>query len=127
MATPALELHGVTVRYGAVVANRDIDLEVRAGSIHAVVGENGAGKSTLMKAIFGLVPLAAGEIRIQGQPLVPPSPMTAMQHGVGMVHQHFMLVDTLSVVENVILGHEPRAPGWRGWLGALDRPRAEEE
>jgi ABC-type uncharacterized transport system ATPase subunit len=125
--TPALQLHGVTVRYGQVVANRDIDLEVRAGSIHAVVGENGAGKSTLMKAIFGLVPLAAGEIRIHGRPLVPPSPMTAMQHGVGMVHQHFMLVDTLTVVENVILGHEPRAPGWRGWFGALDRRRAEEE
>jgi ABC-type uncharacterized transport system ATPase subunit len=125
--TQALRLHGVTVRYGAMVANRDIDLAVRAGSIHAVVGENGAGKSTLMKAIFGLVPLAAGEIRIHGQPLAPPSPMTAMQHGVGMVHQHFMLVDTLTVVENVILGHEPRAPGWRGWFGALDRRRAEEE
>ena len=127
METRALQLHGVTVRYGQVVANRDIDLEVRAGSIHAVVGENGAGKSTLMKAIFGLVPLSAGEIRIHGQPLVPPSPMAAMQHGVGMVHQHFMLVDTLTVVENVMLGHEPRAPGWRGWFGVLDRRRAEEE
>jgi simple sugar transport system ATP-binding protein len=105
--TNAIEMRGITKRYPRVLANDRVDLDVREGEIHAIVGENGAGKSTLMKVLYGLVPPDAGEVRLEGKPLVRHRPADAIRAGVGMVHQHFMLVDTLTVAENVILGEEP--------------------
>jgi simple sugar transport system ATP-binding protein len=89
-----------------VIANRDVSISVASGSVHAVIGENGAGKSTLMKALYGLEPPDSGEVRLRGQVIARPSVAEALAHGVGMVHQHFMLVDTLTVAENVMLGAE---------------------
>jgi simple sugar transport system ATP-binding protein len=103
---PAIELIGVDKRFGAVQANRNVDLTVERGTIHGVVGENGAGKSTLMSILYGFYEADAGEIRVDGRPMKIRSPSDAIRAGVGMVHQHFMLVDTLSVVENVMLGAE---------------------
>jgi simple sugar transport system ATP-binding protein len=93
-------------RYGDLIANKDVSLSVAAGSVHAVIGENGAGKSTLMKALYGMSPPDSGEVRLRGQVVARPSVPEALQRGVGMVHQHFMLVGTLSVAENVMLGRE---------------------
>ncbi|MFH1502054.1 MAG: ABC transporter ATP-binding protein [Candidatus Eisenbacteria bacterium] len=104
----AIEMRGITKRYPRVLANDDVDLEVREGEIHAIVGENGAGKSTLMKILYGLVSPDAGEIRLHGEPFTASGPRDAIRAGIGMVHQHFMLVDPLTVAENVILGDEPR-------------------
>jgi simple sugar transport system ATP-binding protein len=105
---PALELRGVTKRYGNLYANRDVDLRVDKQTIHALVGENGAGKSTLMKIAYGHVKADSGEIRIKGEAIARHSVAQSISRGVGMVHQHFMLVGPLTVVENVVLGHEPR-------------------
>lgn len=104
-----LEMRGVSKRFGKNVANDKVDLEVREGSVHAVVGENGAGKSTLMKLAYGQIRADEGEIRIKDQAinLKKHSPMRAIEQGVGMVHQHFMLVEPLTVIENVVLGREP--------------------
>ncbi len=101
---PLLEMHGVRVAFGGLVANDDVSLTVRAGEIHALLGENGAGKSTLMRVLAGLIAPDAGEIRIEGQTVHFKGPRDAIEFGIGMVHQHFMLVPTLSVAENVILG-----------------------
>ncbi len=116
--TTAVELRGVVVRYGAVTAVRGVSLAVERGAIHAVVGENGAGKSTLMRALYGLVPLAAGEVRVKGEPMARPSPEAAIARGVGMVHQHFLLAEALTVAENVVLGREPRRRGLLDVAGA---------
>ncbi|MBL8343080.1 MAG: ABC transporter ATP-binding protein [Rubrivivax sp.] len=97
-------------RFGAVHANRDVALTVRAGSVHGIVGENGAGKSTLMSILYGFYQADAGEIEIEGRPVRITGSRQAIALGVGMVHQHFMLVDTLSALDNVMLGAEP---GWR--------------
>jgi simple sugar transport system ATP-binding protein len=94
-------------RFGAVVANRDVSLSVMRGEVHAIVGENGAGKSTLMRALYGIEPPDAGEVRIFGEVIARPSPQAAIARKVGMVHQHFMLVPTLTAAENVVLGREP--------------------
>jgi ABC-type uncharacterized transport system ATPase subunit len=102
----AVVCRGVSKRFGDFYANRDIDLEVRFGEIHAIVGENGAGKSTLMKMLAGLQAPDAGEILLRGEKLTAFSPKVSIQRGVGMVHQHFMLVDSFTVTENVILGQE---------------------
>jgi simple sugar transport system ATP-binding protein len=103
--TPSrLQLEGITKRYPAVVANDGVSLAVQPGEIHAVLGENGAGKSTLMKIIVGEVQPDAGRIRFDGQPLRVASPRSARALGVAMVHQHFALFDTLTVVENLQLG-----------------------
>jgi len=102
----ALELRGITKRFGAVVANRDIDLSVRRGCIHGIVGENGAGKSTLMSILYGFYQADEGEILIRGESASILSSRDAIDAGIGMVHQHFMLVDTFSVLENVVLGAE---------------------
>jgi ABC-type uncharacterized transport system ATPase subunit len=107
----AIEMRGVTKRYPRVLANDRVDLTVREGEIHAIVGENGAGKSTLMKILYGLVPPDSGEISLLGRRLSGHRPADAIRLGLGMVHQHFMLVDPLSVAENVILGEEPVAAG----------------
>ena len=102
----AVELVGVDKRFGAVHANRHIDMTIEAGSIHGIVGENGAGKSTLMKILYGFYQADAGEIRVKGQPVRIRDPRDAIGAGIGMVHQHFMLVDTFTVLENLILGAE---------------------
>lgn len=106
---PAMELRGITKRFGAVVANRNIDLTVERGSIHGIVGENGAGKSTLMSILYGFYQADEGEILIGGKPARIRGSRDAIDAGIGMVHQHFMLVDTFSVVENVVLGAETHA------------------
>jgi general nucleoside transport system ATP-binding protein len=108
-ATPALEMRGVTKRYPGVLANDHIDLEVRRGEIHALLGENGAGKTTLMNILYGLAEPDEGEILIDGDPDPISSPADAIARGISMVHQHFMLVPVLSVAENILLGEEPMA------------------
>jgi len=100
-------LHGITKRFPGVVANSDIDLVVRRGTVHALVGENGAGKSTLMKTLYGMHRPDEGTIDVDGKPVVFHSPADAIAAGIGMVHQHFMLADNLTVLENVVLGAEP--------------------
>jgi simple sugar transport system ATP-binding protein len=107
----AVELHGITKRFPGVVANDGIELEVRTGEIHAIVGENGAGKSTLMKILYGMQPPDEGVIRVEGRDVRFKSPKDAIAAGIGMVHQHFMLADNLTVLENVILGSEPTRGG----------------
>jgi simple sugar transport system ATP-binding protein len=109
----ALELRGVSKSFGTNVANKKVDLEVRKGTVHAVVGENGAGKSTLMKIAYGQIRADEGQLRIKGEEvnLAKHSPMRAIASGVGMVHQHFMLVPPFTVVENVVLGREPVRQG----------------
>jgi simple sugar transport system ATP-binding protein len=102
--TPLLELAGITKRFPGVLANDDVHLEVAAGEIHALLGENGAGKSTLMKILYGLYQSDEGEVRLNGKPSGIASPADAIQAGVAMIHQHFMLVPTLTVAENVALG-----------------------
>ena len=106
---PALEMRGITKRYPGVVANDHIDLDVRPGEIHALLGENGAGKTTLMNVLFGLATPDAGEILLDGKPAHFSSPADAIAHGISMVHQHFMLVPVLSVTDNILLGDEPIA------------------
>jgi simple sugar transport system ATP-binding protein len=117
-AVPAVELRGITKRFPGVVANRDIDISVRRGDIHAIVGENGAGKSTLMKTLYGMHRPDEGTISIDGQDVVLHSPAAAIAAGIGMVHQHFLLADNLTVLENIVLGAEPSR------LGLLDRRTA---
>jgi simple sugar transport system ATP-binding protein len=118
---PAVDLRGIVKRFGATVANRGARLTVAPGEVHALVGENGAGKSTLMRILAGLHAPDAGEIRIRGRLMERNSPEAAMAQGVGMVHQHFMLIPALTVAENIVLGREPR----RG--PRLDLARAERE
>ncbi len=96
----------ITKRFGNFTANDNISLTVHKGEIHALLGENGAGKSTLMNQLYGLIHPDAGEILISGKPLVVSNPYIAIKHGIGMVHQHFMLVQPFTVAENIILGME---------------------
>jgi ABC-type uncharacterized transport system ATPase subunit len=102
-----LELRGITKRFGSLVANDAISLTVEPGEIHALLGENGAGKSTLMNVLFGLYHADEGEILLDGHPVQFTGPGQAMTAGIGMVHQHFMLIPVFTVAENVMLGHEP--------------------
>jgi len=122
MTTPEVRLEQLGKRFGSCIANDGISLTLVPGQVHALVGENGAGKSTLMKMLFGLLAPDAGTIRLDGRPVRFASPQDALRQGLGMVHQHFLLVDTLSVAENVVLGREPVTR-----LGAFDRARAERE
>ncbi|HWX40907.1 MAG TPA: ABC transporter ATP-binding protein [Blastocatellia bacterium] len=105
----SVEMRGITKRFGDVLANAAVNLAVPAGSIHAIIGENGAGKSTVMKILYGFYNADSGEILIDGQPHQIKTPRDAIQLGLGMVHQHFMLVEPLTVTENIILGAEPIA------------------
>ena len=105
-AAPAIELIGVDKSFGPVHANKNVNLKIDRGLIHGIVGENGAGKSTLMSILYGFYEADAGEIRINGEPVRIRSSREAISHGIGMVHQHFMLVPPLSVLENVMLGAE---------------------
>ncbi|MET9465182.1 ABC transporter ATP-binding protein [Streptomyces sp. NPDC006544] len=103
---PAVELHGITKRFPGVVANKDIAITVRKGTVHALIGENGAGKSTLMKILYGMQKPDEGTIAVDGEQVSFTSPGDAIARGIGMVHQHFMLADNLTVLENVVLGGE---------------------
>ncbi|MBK8026837.1 MAG: ABC transporter ATP-binding protein [Chloroflexi bacterium] len=106
---PIIEMHGITKRFGGVIANDGVDFSVEPGEIHALLGENGAGKSTLMKILYGLYQPDAGEIRIGGQSVRLTSPAEAIASGIGFVSQHFALVPRFTVAENVILGREGTA------------------
>ncbi|NEA99750.1 ABC transporter ATP-binding protein [Streptomyces sp. SID13726] len=105
-STIAVELAGITKRFPGVVANHDIHLTVKKGTVHALVGENGAGKSTLMKILYGMQKPDEGTIAVAGEQVTFSSPADAIARGIGMVHQHFMLADNLTVLENVVLGSE---------------------
>jgi simple sugar transport system ATP-binding protein len=107
----AVDMRGITKRFPGVLANCDVDFTVDVGEIHAVVGENGAGKSTLMKILYGLLPADEGSLSVHGTAVKRHSPSNAIRLGLGMVHQHFMLVDTLSVAENIVLNEEPTRHG----------------
>jgi simple sugar transport system ATP-binding protein len=106
-ALPAIELRGITKRFPGVVANDHVDMRVMPAEVHAVVGENGAGKSTLMKVLYGMLRPDEGTISVRGFEVHFRSPKEAIASGIGMVHQHFMLADNLTVLENVVLGDEP--------------------
>lgn len=109
----AIELSGITKRFPGVVANDGVNLTVEQGEIHAICGENGAGKSTLMKILYGMQRPDEGAMRVNGEDVDFASPIDAIDAGIGMVHQHFMLADQISVIENVILGSEPVTRGGR--------------
>src|SRR3989442_14308274 len=115
----AVELRGITKRFPGVVANDDINIAVTGGQVHAIVGENGAGKSTLMKILYGMQRPDEGTIRVDGRDAHFRSPKDAIAAGIGMVHQHFMLAENLTVAENVVLGSEPS----RGILLDLEAAR----
>ena len=113
--TTAVAMKRIHKRFGAVQANRDVDLSVQAGTVHGIVGENGAGKSTLMSILYGFYEADSGEIEIEGKPARIRGANEAIALGIGMVHQHFMLVENLSALDNVMLGAEPStgASTWR--------------
>ena len=104
---PLLELRGITKRFPGVLANDNVDFDLREGEVHALLGENGAGKSTLMNILYGLYHPDGGEIVIGGNPVQLGSPRAAIDAGVGMVHQHFMLIPVMTVAENIVLAAEP--------------------
>jgi general nucleoside transport system ATP-binding protein len=104
---PVLELRGITKRFPGIVANDDVSFDLRQGEVHALLGENGAGKSTLMNVLYGLYHADEGEIRINGKPVQIGSTRAAIENGVGMVHQHFMLIPVMTVAENIVLATEP--------------------
>jgi ABC-type uncharacterized transport system ATPase subunit len=118
---PLLELRGITKRFGDLVANDSVDLDVGPGEVHALLGENGAGKSTLMNVLYGLTTPDSGDIRFDGKRLRLRSPRDAIDAGIGMVHQHFMLIPVMTVTENIVLAAEPR----QGAL--LDYRKAQED
>ena len=127
-----LELRGITKRFGPLVANDGISLSVAPGQVHALLGENGAGKTTLMNVLYGLMQPDEGEIVVDGKPAVFHSPKDAIAAGIGMVHQHFMLVPVFTVAENVTLGIENEdpvrgAPGESSPRGFLSRAGLREE
>ena len=108
---PVLELHGITKRFPGVLANDHIDFDLRRGEVHALLGENGAGKSTLMSILYGLYTADEGEILMNGEPVSIGSPKDAIELGIGMVHQHFMLIPVMTVTENIVLANEPVQAG----------------
>src|SRR6188508_1663520 len=114
-----LEIKGLTKKFGSFTANDRIDLTIEPGEIHCLLGENGAGKSTLMNMLYGLLDPTEGEILVDGEPVTFSSPSDAIAAGIGMVHQHFMLVPVFTVAENIMLGHEQTKVG-----GRLDLPAA---
>ncbi|MEF8974281.1 MAG: ABC transporter ATP-binding protein, partial [Haloarcula sp.] len=119
----AVHLDGITKRFPGVVANDDVDLAVEKGTVHALLGENGAGKTTLMNVLYGLYQPTEGTVNVHGETQQFDSPRDAIDEGVGMIHQHFMLVDPMTVTENITLGNEPRK-----WLGlTVDREQSRRE
>ena len=107
MVAPAVSMRAIEKRFGAVHANRAVDLTVGAGTVHGIVGENGAGKSTLMSILYGFYQADSGSIEVEGRPATIRNSHDAIALGIGMVHQHFMLVDTFSALDNIMLGAEP--------------------
>lgn len=118
----SVELRGITKSFGALVANDGIDLRVETGEIHAILGENGAGKSTLMNILYGLLSPDSGQILVDEKPIIISEPSDALAAGIGMVHQHFMLIPVFTVAENIVLGHE-KVNGF----GVLDLEKARSE
>ena len=108
---PVLELRGITKEFPGVLANDHVDFDLRRGEVHALLGENGAGKSTLMSILYGLYTPDSGEILMNGEPVAINSPKDAIELGIGMVHQHFMLIPVMTVTENIVLAQEPRHAG----------------
>ena len=104
---PVLELRGITKQFPGVLANDHIDFDLRRGEVHALLGENGAGKSTLMSILYGLYTADSGQILLNGKPVSITSPKHAIELGIGMVHQHFMLIPVMTVTENIVLANEP--------------------
>src|SRR4026207_1692048 len=104
---PLLELKGITKRFPGVVANDGVDFDLQKGEVHALLGENGAGKSTLMNILYGLYHPDEGAFRLTGKPLRIHSPREAIDAGIGMVHQHFMLIPVMTVAENIVLAAPP--------------------
>ncbi len=125
----ALEARGITKAFPGVLANDHVDFQLEKGEIHALLGENGAGKTTLMNILYGLYHPDEGEIYVNGQKVEMDSPSDAIKLGIGMVHQHFMLVPVMTVAENMMLGMERSTPGtrWLGPLSFLDRRKVESE
>ncbi|WP_434521596.1 ABC transporter ATP-binding protein [Halorubrum sp. AS12] len=107
----AVRLEGITKRFGDIVANDDVDFTLESGSIHALLGENGSGKTTLMSVLYGLYDQDSGTIRVNGEARTFESPRDAMNAGIGMIHQHFQLVKPMTVLQNIVLGHEPTTNG----------------
>ena len=120
---PLLALKGITKRFPGVVANDDVDFDLRKGEVHALLGENGAGKSTLMNILYGLYHPDEGEIRLNGKPVRIHSPREAIDLGIGMVHQHFMLIPVMTVAENIVLASEPTKGPLLDLEGAKERVR----
>ena len=108
----SIELKGITKKFGVLVANDAIDLKVARGEIHAILGENGAGKSTLMNIVYGLVNADSGKIFVEDKEVIINEPADALKYGIGMVHQHFMLIPVFTVAENIALGREPSKGGF---------------
>ena len=106
--TVVVDMRNITKKFGDFTANDGIQLTVHKGEIHAILGENGAGKSTLMNQLYGMYPPTSGEIYIKGQKIHMDSPKKAISAGIGMVHQHFMLVQPFTVTQNIVLGMEPQ-------------------
>src|SRR2546430_6479915 len=118
-----LELRGITKRFPGIVADDHVDFDLRRGEVHALLGENGAGKSTLMNILYGLYKPDEGEIRIGGKPVSFGSAKDAIEHGIGMVHQHFMLIPVMTVAENIVLEVEPTKAGLIDYDTAEERVR----
>ena len=106
ISQPILELHQINKSFGHVQANKEVSLRINRGVIHGIIGENGAGKSTLMSIVYGYYQADSGDIKINGKNIKIKSPHESIHSGIGMVHQHFMLVENFTVVENIILGFE---------------------
>jgi ABC-type uncharacterized transport system ATPase subunit len=120
---PLLELRGITKRFPGVLANDSVDFDLVKGEVHALLGENGAGKSTLVNILYGLYHPDEGEIRLNGEPVRISSPRDAIDLGIGMVHQHFMLIPVMTVAENIVLATEPRKGPFLDLVGAEQRVR----
>ena len=120
---PLLELRGITKRFPGVVANDHVDLDLIKGEVHALLGENGAGKSTLMNILYGLYHADEGETLIGGNPVRMGSTSDAIEAGIGMVHQHFMLIPVMTVAENIVLAVEPHAGPFLDLATAEERVR----
>lgn len=118
----AVEMRDIVKKFGDFTANDKISLTVHQGEVHALLGENGAGKTTLMNVLYGLYRPTSGSIKVNGRPLVIADPNVAIQNGIGMVHQHFMLVESFTVTQNIILGNEKTR-----WLGIIDLESAQKE
>ena len=107
LTKPVIEMRNIVKKFGHFTANDGINLTVHKGEIHAILGENGAGKSTLMNQLYGLIKPTSGDILVHGQKIEMNNPRDAIKAGIGMVHQHFMLVQPFTVTENIVLGTEP--------------------